>query len=90
MSRSKYKAPFVDYKLIQQILKNKKRLIIKTKSRASTILPFFIGLSFEVYTGKSYTKVYVSEKMIGHKLGEFSFTRKLGRIHKEKNKKNKK
>jgi small subunit ribosomal protein S19 len=66
------------------ILNNKNRSIIRTKSRSSTILQSFIGLIFEVYTGKSYTKIYIDEKMVGHKLGEFSFTRKLGKIHEKK------
>jgi small subunit ribosomal protein S19 len=52
-------------------------------------LQSFVGLTFQVYTGKSYTNVYIEEKMVGHKLGEFAFTRKLGRIH-EKKKNNKK
>jgi ribosomal protein S19 len=55
-------------------------------SRSSFILPSFIGLVFEVYTGKSYTKVYIEEKMVGHKLGEFSYTRKIGKIHFKKGK----
>jgi small subunit ribosomal protein S19 len=53
-------------------------------SRSSIILQSFIGLTFEIYTGKSYTKVYIDEKMVGHKLGEFAFTRKLGKIHEKK------
>lgn len=85
MVRSKWKSPFVDYNLLNQILKNKKRNVIKTKSRSSTILPSFIGSLFEVYTGKVYNKIYIDEKMVGHKLGEFAFTRKLGRIHVKKN-----
>jgi small subunit ribosomal protein S19 len=52
-------------------------------------LQSFIGLVIEVYTGRSYNKVYIEEKMVGHKLGEFSFTRKMGRIHEKKNKKSK-
>jgi small subunit ribosomal protein S19 len=59
-------------------------------SRSSIILQSFIGLTFEVYTGKQYTKVYIDEKMVGHKLGEFAFTRKLGKIHEKKVKKEKK
>ena len=89
MTRSKWKAPFVDYTLVETILANKNRTIIRTKSRSSTILKSFIGLIFEVYTGKTYNKVYIDEKMVGHKLGEFSFTRKLGRIHEKKGKKGK-
>lgn len=89
MVRSKWKAPFVDYQLLDDILANKGRGVIQTKSRASTILQSFVGLVFEVYNGRVYNNVYVEEKMVGHKLGEFSFTRKLGRIHEKKNKKGK-
>ena len=89
MVRSKWKAPFVDYQLLDDILSNKGRGVIQTKSRASTILQSFVGLVFEVYNGRVYNNVYVEEKMVGHKLGEFSFTRKLGRIHEKKNKKGK-
>lgn len=87
MTRSNWKAPFVDYILVETILANKNRIVIRTMSRSSTILKSFIGLIFEVYTGKTYSKVYIDEKMVGHKLGEFSYTRKLGRIHDKKNKK---
>lgn len=89
MVRSKWKAPFVDYTLVENILANKNRTVIRTMSRSSTILKSFIGLIFEVYTGKTFSKVYIDEKMVGHKLGEFSYTRKLGRIHDKKNKKGK-
>jgi len=89
MVRSKWKAPFVDYQLLDDILSNSVRGVIRTKSRSSTILQSFVGLVFEVYNGRVYNNVYVEEKMVGHKLGEFSFTRKLGRIHKKKNKKGK-
>ena len=89
MVRSKWKAPFVDYQLLDNIIDNKARSIIKTKSRSSTILQSFIGLVIAVYTGRMYNNVYIDEKMVGHKLGEFSFTRKLGRIHEKKGKKGK-
>jgi len=52
-------------------------------------LPSFIGFTFEVHTGKAYTKVYIDEKMVGRKLGEFALTRKIGKIHEKKMKKNK-
>ena len=90
MSRSKWKAPFIDYELFKDIVKSKGRIITRTKSRSSTILQSFVGLVIEVYNGKKYNNVYIEESMIGHKLGEFSFTRKLGRIHEKKNKKGKK
>ena len=89
MVRSKWKAPFVDYQLLDDIIDNKTRAVIKTKSRASTILQSFIGLVIAVYTGRMYNNVYIDEKMVGHKLGEFSFTRKLGHIHEKKTKKGK-
>jgi len=75
--------------LLDDILANKTRSIIKTKSRSSVILQSFVGLVVEVYTGRTYNNVYIEEKMVGHKLGEFSFTRKLGKIHDKKNKKSK-
>jgi len=90
MARSKWKSPFVHYNLLDNIIKNKSRSIIRTKSRSSVILQSFIGLVIEVYTGRMYNKVYIDEKMVGHKLGEFSFTRKMGRIHEKKGKKGKK
>jgi len=89
MVRSKWKAPYVHYSILDNIIKNQKRAIIRTKSRSSIILQSFIGLIFEVYTGRTYSKVYIDEKMVGHKLGEFAFTRKVGRIHEKRNKKTK-
>ncbi len=89
MTRSIWKAPFVDYDLLEDIIKNKNNIVLRTKSRSSIILQSFVGLVIEVYNGRNYNKVYIEENMIGHKLGEFSFTRKLGRIHEKKNKKGK-
>ena len=63
MVRSRWKAPFVSYKLLDDIILNKKRSIIRTRSRSSTILNSFIGLIFEVYTGRLYKKVYIDEKI---------------------------
>ena len=90
MARSKWKAPFVNYTLLDDIIKNSNRSVIRTKSRSSVILQSFIGLVIEVYTGRTYNKVYIDEKMVGHKLGEFSFTRKMGKVHEKKIKKGKK
>ncbi len=87
MVRAKWKVPFIDYNLLKNIIKNKKRSIIRTKSRSSIILQSFIGLVIQVYTGQKYINVYINETMIGHKLGEFAFTRKIGRIHQKKEKK---
>jgi small subunit ribosomal protein S19 len=78
MSRSISKGPFVDLHLINKVFtareKNDKRPI-KTWSRRSTILPDFIGLTIAVHNGKQHVPVYITENMVGHKLGEFSHTR---------------
>lgn len=78
MPRSLKKGPFVDDHLLKKVLKAKEtgdRKIIKTWSRRSTILPEFVGLTFAVHNGKKFIPVYVTEEMVGHKLGEFSPTR---------------
>ena len=76
MSRSLKKGPFVDAYLLKKIeaLGGKKQ-VIKTWSRRSTIFPQFIGHTFAVYNGKKHIPVYVTEEMVGHKLGEFAPTR---------------
>jgi small subunit ribosomal protein S19 len=78
MARSIKKGPFVDDHLIKKVdavrASNDKRPI-KTWSRRSTILPDFIGLTIAVHNGKQHIPVYVSENMVGHKLGEFALTR---------------
>ena len=78
MSRSLKKGPFIDYNLLGKIEKlnaqNQKK-VVKTWARACTIIPDFIGHTFLVHNGKSFIPVYVSENMVGHKLGEFSHTR---------------
>ncbi|MDH4191391.1 MAG: 30S ribosomal protein S19 [Betaproteobacteria bacterium] len=78
MARSIKKGPFVDHHLIQKVLAarnaNDKRPI-KTWSRRSTVLPDFIGLTMAVHNGKQHIPVYITENMVGHKLGEFSMTR---------------
>ena len=78
MSRSTKKGPFVD----PNVLKKVKKLIaagekkpIKTWARACTIIPDFVGHTFSVHNGRKFLPVYVTEQMVGHKLGEFSFTR---------------
>jgi small subunit ribosomal protein S19 len=76
--RSLKKGPFVDDKLMKKAnaaLESGEKRIIKTWSRRSTILPDFIGLTFAVHNGKKFIPVYVTENMVGHKLGEFSPTR---------------
>jgi len=78
MSRSLKKGPFVHYKLARKVTEmqaSSKKAVIKTWSRASTITPEFVGLTFAVHNGKQFIPVYVTENMVGHKLGEFSPTR---------------
>ena len=80
MARSLKKGPFVDEPLMRKVealnAANKKE-IIKTWSRRSTIFPQFVGHTFAVYNGKEHISVYVTEDMVGHKLGEFAPTRKF-------------
>jgi small subunit ribosomal protein S19 len=78
MSRSIKKGPFVDGHLLAKVEKAaaiKDRKPIKTWSRRSTILPDFVGLTIAIHNGKQHIPVYVSENMVGHKLGEFALTR---------------
>jgi len=78
MARSIKKGYFVDYHLMEKIQKAAKsgaRKPIKTWSRRSTITPEFVGNTFEVHNGKAFIPVYVTENMVGHKLGEFALTR---------------
>ena len=78
MSRSVWRGPFVDPNLIKKVEKLKdqsNKAPIKTWSRRSTILPDFVGVSFQIYNGKKFIPVTISEDMVGHKLGEFSPTR---------------
>ena len=81
MARSLKKGPFVDehlMKKVQEMNKSGKKEVIKTWSRRSTIFPDFIGHTFAVHNGKEHIPVYVTEDMVGHKLGEFALTRKNG------------
>ncbi len=78
MARSLKKGPFVDQSLLNKVDKlnnENKKVLIKTWSRRSMIIPEMIGHTFAVYNGKKHIPVYVQETMIGHKLGEFSPTR---------------
>jgi small subunit ribosomal protein S19 len=78
MSRSLKKPPFVHYKLTKKVTDAQasgKKAVIKTWSRASMITPEFVGLTIAVYNGNKFIPVYVTENMVGHKLGEFSPTR---------------
>ncbi len=78
MPRSLKKGPFVDEKLMKKVkvmIESGEKKIIKTWSRRSTVLPEFIGYTFAVHNGKKFIPVYITENMVGHKLGEFSPTR---------------
>src|SRR4030065_1814221 len=78
MSRSIKKGPFIDLKLwkkVEENLMSNKKKVIKTWSRRSTILPELIGMTFAVHNGKKFIPVFITEDMVGHKLGEFSPTR---------------
>ena len=90
MARSLKKGPFIDASLakkVKTVNESGKKEVIKTWSRRSTIYPDFIGLTFAVHNGKEFVPVYVTEDMVGHKLGEFVPTRKFGGHGDEKGKK---
>ncbi len=81
MARSLKKGPFADESLLKKVDKlneSNKKEVIKTHSRRSTIFPSFVGHTFAVHNGKEFIPVYVTEEMVGHKLGEFAATRKFG------------
>jgi small subunit ribosomal protein S19 len=78
MARSVKKGPFVDGSLLKKIEaanSSKDKRPIKTWSRRSTVLPDFVGLTIAIHNGKQHIPVYISENMVGHKLGEFALTR---------------
>ena len=78
MARSVWKGPYFDITLFKKVKKSKEensKSPIKTWSRRSTIIPDFVGVTLSVYNGKSFIPVFVTEEMVGHKLGEFSPTR---------------
>jgi small subunit ribosomal protein S19 len=78
LPRSLKKGPFVDEKLMKKVrlmIESGEKKIIKTWARGSTIIPEFIGYTFAVHNGKKFIPVYVTENMVGHKLGEFAPTR---------------
>ena len=78
MPRSLKKGPFIDDKLIQKVLRmrnTRNNKVIKTWSRRSTIIPEMVGITLAVHNGKKFIPVFISEDMVGHKLGEFSPTR---------------
>ena len=78
MARSLKKGPYIDPKLekkVNSLSRTDKKQVIKTWSRRSTISPSFVGLTFAVHNGNKFIPIYISENMVGHKLGEFSPTR---------------
>ena len=78
MPRSLKKGPFVDEKLVDKIMKMQRsgsRLPIKTWSRRSTVTPDFVGMTMAIHDGRKHVPVYITENMVGHKLGEFAPTR---------------
>ena len=81
MARSLKKGPFVEESLLKKVEKmneENKKTVIKTWSRRSSIFPAFVGRTIAVHNGKEFIPVYITEEMVGHKLGEFSQTRKFG------------
>ncbi|ADM89820.1 putative 30S ribosomal subunit protein S19 [Candidatus Zinderia insecticola CARI] len=90
MTKSFKKGIYCNYKLIKKVKNNfNEKVIIKTWSRSSTIIPDFIGVTFLVHNGKKHIAVYITENMVGHKLGEFSPTRIFrGHSIQKKDKKN--
>jgi small subunit ribosomal protein S19 len=80
MARSLKKGPYIHFKLEKRVMENVeagKKTVIKTWSRASMISPDFVGQTIAVHNGKTFVPVYVTENMVGHKLGEFAPTREL-------------
>ena len=78
MSRSSKKGPFVDQHLVKKVeaaTANRDKRPIKTWSRRSTVLPEFVGLTIAIHNGKTHLPVYITDNMVGHKLGEFALTR---------------
>ena len=91
MSRSLKKGPFIDWKLLRKVEEmnsSSKRQVIRTWSRASTIFPQMVGHTIAVHDGRRHIPVYITENMVGHKLGEFAPTRNFrGHISKEEKRK---
>ncbi len=91
MSRSLKKGPFIEPRLLQKVEKmneTSKRIVIRTWSRASTIFPQMVGHTIAVHNGKQHVPIYVTENMVGHKLGEFAPTRTFrGHLAEKKKKK---
>ena len=90
MARSLKKGPFADEYLLKKVEKmdeSGKKEVIKTWSRRSTIYPSFSGHTFAIHNGRDFIPVYITDDMVGHKLGEFAMTRKFGGHGSDKNKK---
>jgi small subunit ribosomal protein S19 len=80
MSRSSKKGPYIDEKLLEKVLKTKDQGMkkpIRTWARASSISPEMVGVTLEIHNGKDFISVYITESMVGHKVGEFAQTRKF-------------
>jgi len=78
MSRSVKKGPFIDAKLmkkVEAVIRSGQKAVIKTWSRSSTILPQMVGLTIGVHDGRRHVPIFITENMVGHKLGEFALTR---------------
>ncbi len=78
MGRSVKKGPYVDEKLLKRVVQmnnNKEKKVLKTWSRGSTIFPDFVGHTFAIHDGRKHVPIYITEDMVGHKLGEFAPTR---------------
>jgi small subunit ribosomal protein S19 len=86
MSRSKWKGPYINFKNLKEVITLKKQYVYEM-SRNSDIIPKFLGLTFKVHNGKTYVEIPVSDTMIGHKFGEFVFTRAEFTFKKKKSKK---
>jgi small subunit ribosomal protein S19 len=87
MSRSNWKGPYVNSEYLKNVDLLKKKHTILEMSRNSEITPKFLGLTFKVHNGKSYTEISITEEMVGHKFGEFSPTRAKFSFKKKKSKK---
>jgi len=85
MARSKWKAPYIKSSLIYKINGMRSHTtFVYIKERSSVILPHFVGMVFKIYTGREYIRRNVTQEIVGYKLGEFSWTRKHGQIHRKR------
>ena len=86
MSRAKWKGPFLDNSIIKNWLKDSKtrKFEIFTKARSTVIIPKFVGLTINIHNGKTFSKITITDKMLGYKLGEFAPTRKKFSYKKKK------